>query len=58
MNWEVKVPSKKLDLFVRPVFEAQDILVPAMDHYYEGDSKVSGTAKGKAYVELYGFCGH
>lgn len=56
MNWEVKVPSKKLDLFIKPVFEAQDIMVPSLDHYYEGDSEVSGSSKGKAYVELYGFC--
>jgi hypothetical protein len=27
-----------------------------MDHYYEGDSVVTGTDPGRAYVELYGFC--
>jgi len=56
MNWRVKVPSKKIDLTVRPVFEAQDIWVPTQDHYYEGDATATGSAEGNAYVELYGFC--
>jgi predicted secreted hydrolase len=55
-GWNVKVPSKNLDLEVEPMVQNQDILVPGQDHYYEGDSRVTGTSRGRAYVELYGFC--
>jgi hypothetical protein len=26
------------------------------DRYYEGDSTVAGSDRGKSYVELFGFC--
>jgi hypothetical protein len=55
-GWKVGVPSKGLDLEVQPVVANQDIVVPGQDHYYEGDSRVRGSARGRAYVELFGFC--
>ena len=55
-GWDVAVPSKGLELRVVPLIQNQDIWVPGVDHYYEGASSVTGSARGKAYVELFGFC--
>jgi predicted secreted hydrolase len=55
-GWEVTVPSKGVDVFVQPLVQNQDILVPGIDHYYEWDSRVTGSDRGQAYVELFGFC--
>jgi predicted secreted hydrolase len=55
-GWKVEVPGLGLSLEVTPFLKEQDILVPGVDHYYEADSSVSGSASGRAYVELFGFC--
>jgi predicted secreted hydrolase len=55
-GWRVTVPSKGIDVQVWPTIQNQDIWIPGMDRYYEGDSVVIGTDPGRAYVELYGFC--
>ncbi len=56
LGWDVQVPSKGITIHVDPVVKNQDIWVPGVDHYYEGDSKVTGSDPGKAYVELFGYC--
>ena len=56
LGWDVRVPSKEITIHVDPVIRNQDILVAGVDHYYEGDSRVTGSDRGKAYVELFGFC--
>jgi predicted secreted hydrolase len=56
LGWDVRVPARGVTVHVDPVIEAQDIWVPGMDRYYEGDSTVTGSHRGKAYVELFGFC--
>ena len=56
LGWDVTVPSKGITVHVQPVITNQDIWVPGADRYYEGDSKVTGSHRGKAFVELYGFC--
>ena len=55
-RWDIKVPSEELDLDVVPLVQNQDILVPGVDRYYEGTARVAGSASGRAYVELFGFC--
>ena len=52
----MSVPSKGITVHVKPVVTNQDIWVPGADRYYEGDSKVTGSHRGKAFVELFGFC--
>ncbi len=55
-GWDVSVPSKHVKVHVAPRIQNQDIWVPGLDHYYEGDASVHGSSLGKGYVELFGFC--
>lgn len=60
MGWDLKIPAERLALHVQPSIVDQDIYVPGMDHYYEGDAVVTGSARGpvraRAFVELTSFC--
>ena len=61
MGWRVQIPSKRIDVTVKPYFNNQEIIVPQPpndpgDRYWEGDAKVSGSDNGEAFVEMTGFC--
>ena len=65
MGWRIQIPSKSIDIQVTPYFNAQEIISPLPpppntitvgDRYWEGDSKVTGSDTGEAFVELTGFC--
>lgn len=60
MGWKLSVPSARIDLDIAPAMLDQDILVPGMDHYYEGEVLVTGAVKepvsGRGVVELTWFC--
>jgi predicted secreted hydrolase len=65
MGWSIQIPSKGIDVQVEPYFDSQEIISPLPappntltvgDRYWEGDASVTGSDKGKAYVELTGFC--
>jgi predicted secreted hydrolase len=60
MGWDLRIPAEHLALHVQPSILDQDLYVPGMDHYYEGDAVVTGFAKGpvraRAFVELTAFC--
>jgi predicted secreted hydrolase len=62
MGWEVSIPGAGLQLKVTPSILDQDIYVPGMDHYYEGEAAVRGwdhgPIRGRAVVELTAFCGY
>jgi len=57
MGWNVSIPSEGLEFTVEPVFPEQDIWVPTLDRYWEGEATVSGAGvDGLAYVEMFGQC--
>jgi predicted secreted hydrolase len=63
MGWRIEVPRLGIDVEVQPSFLAQEIVVPEVegiplvgDRYWEGASVVSGTHRGRAFVEMMGFC--
>jgi predicted secreted hydrolase len=63
MGWNIQIPSKHINVNVEPYFKAQEIISPLPsstltvgDRYWEGDSLVSGSDTGEAFVELTGFC--
>lgn len=60
MGWDLTIKAEHLALHVQPSILDQDLYVPGMDHYYEGDAVVTGFAKGpvtaRAFVELTAFC--
>lgn len=56
--WNLKVPSKKINLAVKPDFNEQE-MHDGILNYWEGSCNVTGTfnkkrIKGKAYIELVG----
>lgn len=56
VQWRVQVPSRGVDVTVRPVLNDQELaLVPLT--YWEGAVDVSGSGKGVGYLELTGYAG-
>ncbi len=55
--WEITVSSENLRLVVTPLLEDQEFLAPhsTWNYYWEGACRVSGSAAGRAYVELTGY---
>ncbi len=55
--WEITVSSEKLRLVVTPLLEDQEFLAPhsTWNYYWEGTCRVTGTAAGRAYVEMTGY---
>ncbi len=55
--WEIFVPSEKLRLVVTPLLEDQEFLAPysTWNYYWEGACRVTGSAAGRAYVEMTGY---
>ncbi len=56
-KWQVRVPSEKLDLRITPLIEDQEFIASSStgNYYWEGDCEVTGSATGRAYVELTGY---
>ncbi len=56
-QWRVRVPSEKLDLHITPLIEDQEFIASSStgNYYWEGDCAVTGSATGRAYVELTGY---
>ncbi|WP_394836299.1 hypothetical protein LVJ94_05270 [Pendulispora rubella] len=52
-QWHVKY--KDIDVTIRPALDDQEV-VSIGQRYWEGASIVSGSATGRAYVELTGYC--
>jgi len=46
MGWKLSIPRERIELRVTPAVLDQDILVPGLDHYYEGESIITGFANG------------
>jgi predicted secreted hydrolase len=61
MGWQIAIPRAGMTLNVTSSIVDQDIYVPGMDHYYEGEAVVRGwdhgPVRGRAVVELTAFCG-
>jgi len=58
VHWKLKIPSKKINLKIKPVFNEQE-MHDGIIKYWEGSCSVSGTVnkkrtKGRAYMELVG----
>lgn len=56
-RWQIAIPSENLTLMVTPLIENQEFQGSAItgNHYWEGTCSVTGTAAGRAYVELVGY---
>ena len=56
-GWRVTIPSEGLDLNITPLIRDQEFVASSSTgtHYWEGDCRVSGSADGRAYVELTGY---
>jgi predicted secreted hydrolase len=59
-RWQLRVPSLKLDVEVRPRLADQEL--DTSPRYWEGAATITGTragndARGRAYVELVGYAG-
>ncbi len=56
-EWRLRVPSEKLDLRLVPVIEDQEFVAASStgNYYWEGDCAITGSATGRAYVELTGY---
>ena len=61
MGWEISIPRTGMHLNVTSSIIDQDIYVPGMDHYYEGEAVMNGwehgPIRGRGVVELTAFCG-
>ncbi len=53
LNWQLKIKSKDLDVSIKAT--KNDQWNPASIAYYEGTVAVSGTHKGKGFLELTGY---
>ena len=53
LDWQLKIKSKGINLSVKPT--KKDQWNPASTEYYEGTVGVSGTHKGKGFLELTGY---
>ena len=56
-GWRVMIPSEHLDLRITPLIRDQEFVASSSTgtRYWEGDCGVSGSAAGRAYVELTGY---
>lgn len=59
--WEIAIPAAHARLEITPAIVDQDIFVPGIDHYYEGEVAVTGRVSGgrvtgRGVVELTWFC--
>jgi predicted secreted hydrolase len=56
-QWEIKIPSEKIQLTLFPLIKDQELVTTrsTFNYYWEGTCAVEGTARGRAYVEMTGY---
>jgi predicted secreted hydrolase len=56
-GWEISIPSEKVSLVIIPLVKEQEFIAThsSGNYYWEGTCKVTGSASGRAYVELTGY---
>jgi predicted secreted hydrolase len=56
-QWEIKIPSEKMNLTLVPLIEDQELVTiySTFNNYWEGTCAVGGTVTGRAYVEMTGY---
>jgi predicted secreted hydrolase len=56
-QWEIKIPSEKIQLTIVPLLADQELATTysTLNYYWEGTCAVEGTEKGRAYVEMTGY---
>jgi predicted secreted hydrolase len=56
-QWEIKIPSEKIQLTLFPLIKDQELVTTrsTFNYYWEGTCAVEGTAWGRAYVEMTGY---
>jgi len=59
LSWNIKIPSKKIDINVTPLIKTQEIIFGSIN-YWEGPIKVKGSldrrkVDGKGFMELVGY---
>jgi len=56
-RWKLTIPAEDLVLEVVPLLQDQEFVAPKStgNYYWEGACAVTGSAKGRAYVELTGY---
>ena len=63
VEWQIRLPSEKLDLTIKPVLDAQELVGTRTGiQYWEGAIDIEGTRDGhpihgRGYVELTGYAG-
>jgi predicted secreted hydrolase len=55
VEWRILVPSRGVDLSVRPVLQNQELRTKAGGSYWEGAVDYSGTRHGVGYLEMTGY---
>ncbi len=57
VEWEIKIPQKEIDLVVKSVVENSEFDAKLTTYlvYWEGAMQVSGSHKGKGFLELNGY---
>jgi len=57
VGWHIRIPEKDIDIKIKPYVKNQEFIAnySTFNYYWEGACRVTGTDKGKAYVELTGY---
>ena len=57
VEWQLTIPELAIDVLIKARFNYQELknTVPFPFYYWEGQSIVSGTHNGKAYMEMVGY---
>jgi len=55
VEWRIRVPSRGVDLTVRPVLQNQELTTKAGGSYWEGAVDYAGTNHGVGYLEMTGY---
>ncbi len=56
-RWRIAIPSEEVSLLITPLVKDQEFIAThsSGNYYWEGTCAVSGSASGRAYVELTGY---
>jgi len=55
IEWHIRVPSRAVDLTVRPILKDQELTLKTGGSYWEGAVDYSGTNQGVGYLEMTGY---
>jgi len=57
VEWHIRIPENNINITIEPYVKNQEFIAnySTFNHYWEGACRVTGTDKGKAYVELTGY---